>query len=136
LFLDEKTLWPDGKYVTTHLVVSRNILQKNRNLVRKLLAAHVSVTKKLNGDRSEAGRILNAQLKVETGKSLKEETITRALSRVEFTWDPVQSSLAESAESAHKIGFIRVEPKLDGIYELALLNEVLGEQQLPQIAAK
>jgi len=136
IFLEEKEIWPEGKYVTTHLVVSRAFLRRNPEVVRKLIAAHVAVTRKLNEDRAETARILNAQLKVETGKALKEETIKRALGRVEFTWDPAAASLYKDAEEAHRIGYIRTEPKLDGIYALNLLNDILKEESLPAIAAK
>ena len=136
LFLEEKELWPEGKYVTTHLVVRRNFLQQHPDTVRKLIAAHVAATKKLNEDRAETARILNAQLKAETGKALKDETINRALGRVVFTWDPVPASLFKGAQEAHQIGYVRTEPKLDGIYSLGLLNEVLKEQSLPTIASK
>src|SRR5688572_1181174 len=93
LFLEEKDIWPDGKYVTTHLVVSRAYLQDKPEIVKKLLAAHVEATKKLQGDKAGAAKILNKQLKEETGKTLKDEVISRALGRVDFTWDPVQASL-------------------------------------------
>jgi len=136
LFLEEKELWPEGKYVTTHLVVRRNFLQQHPDAVRKLIAAHVAATKKLNEDRAETARILNAQLKAETGKALKDETINRALERVVFTWDPVPASLFKGAQEAHQIGYVRTEPKLDGIYSLGLLNEVLKAQSLPTIASK
>src|SRR6185436_13262520 len=53
LFLDEKTLWPERKYVTTHLIVSRKFLASNPELVKKLVAAHVAVTKKLQADKEE-----------------------------------------------------------------------------------
>jgi NitT/TauT family transport system substrate-binding protein len=109
LFLDEKTLWPEGRYVTTHLVVSKKFLASHPEVVKKLIAAHVAVTKKINEDKTVASKILNDQLKAETGKSLKAEVITRALARVEFTWDPIQSSLYKSAESAFKIGFLRTK---------------------------
>lgn len=136
LFLDEKKLWPEGKFVTTHLVVSRATLQSRPGLVRKLVAAHVDITKKLNADHAAAAKILNAQLKAETGKALKDQTISRALERVEFTWDPVSSSVFKSAASAHRIGFIRTEPQLAGLYALTILNTVLKEQSLPVIAAR
>jgi NitT/TauT family transport system substrate-binding protein len=136
VFLEEKEIWPEGKYVTTHLVVRRSFLQANAETVRKLITAHVAVTKKLNENRAEAARILNSQLKAETGKALKDATISRALGRVVFSWDPVPASLYKGAEEAHRIGYIRGEPKLDGIYSLGLLNEVLKEQNLPAIAAK
>lgn len=136
LLLDEKTLWPDGKYVTTHLIVSKRLIQSNPDLVRKLVAAHIAVTKKLNEDKTAAAKILNDQLKAETGKSLQPEAITRALSRVEFTYDPVQSSLFKSAEDAHKVGFLKSPPNLDGIYSLNFLNAALKAQGLPTLAAK
>jgi NitT/TauT family transport system substrate-binding protein len=136
VFLEEKDIWPEGKYVTTHLVVSRAFLVNKPELVKKLIAAHVEVTKKLQSDKAAAAKILNKQLKEETGKALKDETISRALQRVEFTWDPVPASLYKGAESAHRIGYLRKPPKLDGIYSLTLLNQVLKEQALPVIAAR
>jgi NitT/TauT family transport system substrate-binding protein len=134
--LEEKTLWPEGKYVTTHLVVSRAFLQSRPEVVEKLVAAHVAVTKKLNEDRATTAKILNDQLKVETGKALKDEVISRALGRVEFTWDPAAESLYKGAEDAHRIGYIRSEPKLDGIYSLTLLNQILKAENLQEVAEK
>src|SRR3954470_16277856 len=40
VFLEEKSLWPEGRYVTTHLVVNRAFLLQHRETVRKLLLAH------------------------------------------------------------------------------------------------
>jgi NitT/TauT family transport system substrate-binding protein len=136
IFLEEKTLWPEGKYVTTHLIVSRAFMQRRPDVVEKLVAAHVAATKKLNEDRKATAKILNDQLKVETGKALKEGTILRALERVEFTWDPAPASLYKAAESAHRIGYIRSEPNLDGIYSLILLNQILKAENLQEVAAK
>ena len=133
LFLDEKTLWPDGRYVTTHLVVNKEFLAGHHELVKKLLAALVEVTRLINADKAAAASLLNEQLKKETGKALKAEVISRAMDRVELTWDPVAASLRKSAEFAYKIHFLRAEPQLDGIYSLKLLNEVLREKNLPEV---
>jgi len=133
LLLEEKTLWPEGRYVTTHLVVRREFLLANAVLIKKLLTAHVEVTRQINEDKLAAGKILNAELKKETGKALPDPVIERAMQRVEFTWDPISSSLRQSAEAAHKIGFLRAPPNLTGIYSLGLLNEVLKELNLPAV---
>ena len=134
LFLDEKVLWPDGRYVTTHLIVSRTFLARNPELVRKLLEALVEVTQQINADKGAASRVLNAELKKETGKALPDAVITRAMERVEFTWDPIGASLRKSAGAAYQVGFLRTPPDLAGIYSLRLLNEVLQEKQLPPVA--
>lgn len=134
LFLDEKSLWPGGRYVTTHLVVSRTFLANNHEIVTKLLAALVEVTERINSDKAAAAGLLNEQLRKETGRALKDEVIRKALSRVEFTWDPMCASLKQSADASRRIGFIHQEPALGGIYFLNPLNDVLKEKGLQPIA--
>lgn len=133
LFLDEKDLWPDGRYVTTHLIMSKEFLAKDPKLVRNFLAGLVEVTQQINADKKAAAVILNQEMKKETGKALPEGVISRAMERVEFTWDPISSSLRKSAEDAHRVGFLKSRPNLDRIYSLNLLNEVLKEQNLPPV---
>lgn len=133
VFLEEKALWPDGRYVTTHLVVNKTFLADNQELVRNLIAALVDVTDRINSNKSAAIPILNEQLKRETGKALKAEVIQKAMARIEFTWDPICSSLKRSAEASHRIGFLRAEPRLDGLYFLSLLNDVLNERNRPAV---
>ena len=133
LFLEEKTLWPEGRFVTTQLVVNREFLAKNRELVKTLLGAHVAATQAINADKVIAGRILNEELRKETGKALAALVVDRAMARVEFTWDPIATSLYKCAEAAHQVGFIRKKPDLNGIYDLSLLEEVLKEKSLPAV---
>lgn len=133
LFLDEKTLWPDGRYATTVLIMNRNFLATHAKFTRTLLQALVEVTQQINSNKTEAARVLNAQLKKETGKSLSDAVIARAMERVDFTWNPVPESLRKSAKAAHQIGFLRDTPDLKGIFQLNMLNVVLKEQNLPPI---
>jgi len=133
VFLEEKTLWPDGKYVTTHLVVNKRYLASHQEIVKKLITALIEVTERINADKTAAAVVLNEQLKKETGKTLKPEVIQKAMARVEFTWDPICASLRKSAASAHTVGFFKKPPALDGIYSLELLNAVLKEKNLPLV---
>jgi NitT/TauT family transport system substrate-binding protein len=134
LFLEEKALWPGGRYATTHLVVNKMFLTDNQEVVRNLIAALVEVTRRINADKAAAIPILNDQLKRETGKALKAEVIQKAITRIELTWDPICSSVKKSAEASHRIGFLRAAPRLEGLYSLSLLNEVLKEKDLPPVA--
>jgi NitT/TauT family transport system substrate-binding protein len=132
IFLEEKSLWPEGKYTTTHLIVSKKFLDKNRDLVKKLIAAHVEVTQKLIPSK-EVETILGKELKRETGKELPNAIIHSALGRLTFTWDPVVTSLKKNALDAHKTKFLRSVPDLSAIYDLTLLSEVLIEKGLPPV---
>jgi len=134
LFLDEKALWPEGRYATTVLIINRQFLADNPALTKNLLGALVEMTWKINADPAAAAKILNAELKKETGKALSDPVIAKAMARVEFTWDPVAASLRKSAAAAHQIGFLRQAPNLSGIFSLRPLNEVLKERNLPAVA--
>jgi NitT/TauT family transport system substrate-binding protein len=54
LFLEEKDLWPGGRYVTTHLIVNKSFLEANPTLIKNLLAAHIEVTQQINSDKVAA----------------------------------------------------------------------------------
>jgi NitT/TauT family transport system substrate-binding protein len=136
IFLEEKTLWPKGKYVTTYLVVTREFLKEHRDIVKKLIAAHVDITQLLNSNKTAVVKILNEQIRHETSRALRPEVIKRAFDRVEFTWDPIASSLERQAQGAYAIRFLRHKPDLTGIYELGLLNEVLREKKLATVSVE
>ena len=40
VLVDERDLWPDGKYVTTHLLVATKFLDANPEVVKRILAAN------------------------------------------------------------------------------------------------
>ena len=134
LFFDERDLWPNGQFVTTHLIVSTKFLTEHRNLVKKWIKAHVELTEWINKNLPEAKRVLNEEIKKETGKALPQPVLDDSFSRLQVTYDPVRSSLFTSAKWAFEAGFLgRERPDLSGIYDLSILNEVLVERGLNAI---
>ncbi len=131
VLIDEGTLWPGGRYTTTLLVMSRKFLVERPAAARKLIEAHIDITRQINEDRATSQRQISEQIKILTTKTLPEPVLTSALKRIEFTWDPVGSSLLKVAEDAHRIGFIREKPVLEGIFALDGLNESLKARKLP-----
>jgi NitT/TauT family transport system substrate-binding protein len=132
VLVDEGTLWPDGKYVTTQLVVRTAFLQQHPDVVENFLRGQIESTKYVNQNRTEAKQVVGSAISSITGKSLKPEVIDRAWANLTFTNDPIGSSLRTSAQSAAKLGFIQ-NVDLSGIYDLTLLNKVLtnlGEKQI------
>ena len=130
LYLEESSLWKDtgGKYVTTHLVSSVQFLNKQRDLLKRWIAAHVELTEWIQSNSDEAKKLLNEGMKRQTTRALPVETLDPAWKRLEITYDPIRASLLKSAEDAHRIGFIKQKPDLSKIYELGVLNEVLKER--------
>jgi sulfonate transport system substrate-binding protein len=136
VFVDEKSLWPEGKFVTANLIVRTDYLEKNPEIVKKLLGAHVDETVKINNNTKEAAKEFNAQLKKLTGQEISENVLDKAFSNLELTYDPLKLTLFKSANDAYDLGFIekgKDRPNLSGIYDTTLLNEVLVEKGLQSI---
>ena len=133
LLVDERDLWPNGDFVTAHIIVSTAFLKAHPDLVKAWLTAHVAVTQWELDHPSEAQALINTQIEKLTGKKLKDEVMTQAWARMRPTWDPISSSLVQSANSAFAAGFLKAKPNLDNIYDLTLLNEVLKSKELPEV---
>jgi NitT/TauT family transport system substrate-binding protein len=130
VLVNEKDLWPGGQFVTTHLIVATKFLQDHPDAVRRLLQGQVEANAFVNANTDEAQKIVNDGIAKITGKPLKDETIKAAWANLQFTDDPISSSLAASAQHAEKVGLLD-KVDLNGIYSLDLLNAVLkqaGEQ--------
>jgi NitT/TauT family transport system substrate-binding protein len=129
LFLDERTLWPNGQFVITNLIVNTKFLREHPDLVKKWLATHVDLTDWINSHPAEAKTVLNQQIQKETGKALPPAVLDEAFGRLQVTYDPIRSSLLTSAQSAYEAGFLGKQmPDLSSLYDLSLLNQVLSEK--------
>ena len=125
VLVDEKDLWPGGRFVTTHLVVRTQFLREHPETVEALLRGQLAANQQIEADPAKAKEVVNGQLEELTGKALEPETIDRAFANIEITEDPVASSLKTSAENAFATGLVE-EADLTGIYDLTLLREVRG----------
>jgi len=129
LFLDERTLWPNGQFVTAHLIVRTKFLKEHPDLVKDWIRAHVEITDWISSHLPEAKKLLNQQIQKETGKPLPDALLDDAFGRMQVTYDPLRSSLMTAAKSAFDAGFLgRQMPDLSSLYDLSLLNQVLAEK--------
>ena len=124
VLVDEASLWPEGEFVTTQLVVRTKFLEEHPGAVRKLLEGQVAANDFIAAHKAEAQTLVNDGIEKVTSKRLADDVITGAWKNLRFTNDPIASSLATSAKHAEVVGLL---PKVDlkGIYELDLLNQVL-----------
>jgi NitT/TauT family transport system substrate-binding protein len=133
VLLDEKTLWPEGKYVTTHLVVRTDYLEAHPDIIKALLAGHLAANDLVNSDPTRAQQLTNQGIEKITGKTIADKVITAAWPNLTFTVDPIASSLKGSADHATKVGLL--DPiDLTGIYDLDPLNELLTLAGKPTVS--
>lgn len=130
LFVDERSLWPNGQFVIGLLVVNTKFLSAHPDLVKNWIRANIDLTEWINGHQAEAKKLLNEQIQRETGKALSPQILDEAFSRLQVTYDPLQQALNTAARQAFEDGFLgRQMPDLSHLYDLTLLNEVLAEKK-------
>jgi NitT/TauT family transport system substrate-binding protein len=135
ILVDEKTLWPNQQFVTTHLIVSQDFLKKYPQTVTKLLQGHVKSVDFLTTGGAEAQKAANEQLAALNGKPLKPAILTASFKNLTFTVDPVSSSLFASAKHAEGVGLLK-PVDLKGIYELGPLNQILKAAGKPEVSGE
>lgn len=134
ILVDERDLWPNGDFVTAHIIAKKDYLEKNPDVIEKLLGAHIEKTNWINNNPEASLQAFNIELEKITQKTLPEDEYTEGMSRMKLTHDPVKESLFKSANDAFEIGFLgETKPELSRIYDLTVLNKVLTEKGLPEI---
>ena len=132
VLVDEKTLWPGGQYVTTHLIVRTDYLQAHPDIIRALLVGELEANALVNSDPVRAQALVNQGIKKITSKTIADKVITAAWPNLTFTVDPIASSLKGAADHATKVGLL--DPvDLTGIYDLTVLNELLRAAGKPPV---
>ena len=135
VFVDERTLWPGGKFDTTNVIVSKQFLDQHPDLVSKFLQAHVETVEYIASNPESAKSIVNSEIKRITGKALLSAELDLAFTHLTITYDPLASTLLQSADRAYALGFLGTsKPDLSGIYYLGPLNQVLAKKGLAVVA--
>jgi NitT/TauT family transport system substrate-binding protein len=127
VFLDERELWPEGRYTTAVLVVRRAYLKDHPDVVNRLVAAHVQATLTLRINRQAQAETLAREIAAELGKELPLPIVRAALDRIEPTWDPLLTTLQKGADDAFAVGFLPTKPNLSGIFVSGPLEAALRE---------
>jgi NitT/TauT family transport system substrate-binding protein len=132
VLVDEKTLWPNGQFVTTHLIVATKFLSAHPDAVLGLIKGEADAIKFIEDSPADAQKATNSGIEKVTGKPLKEAVLTAAFANLHFTLDPLSSALKKSADDAYAAGLLK-DTKLTGIYALDLVNGVLRGSGKPEV---
>ncbi|MGM1063437.1 ABC transporter substrate-binding protein [Saccharothrix sp. Mg75] len=135
VLLDEKTLWEDGKFPTTVLIVRTKFLQEHPQTVEALLRGHLAATDFGRDNQVEAKQVVNNALKTLTGKSLGEPVLDRAFDGIELVLDPQAKSFPRLAEDAVTAGVAKEAADVAGLVDFTLLNKVLSAAGKPTVDA-
>src|SRR5215510_14736820 len=131
--VNEASLWPGGKFVTTNLVVTQSFLKAHPSAVNGLLKAQIQANSYINSNPTGAAQSANAELTELLGKGLPGDVLTQSLKYITFTNDPIASSLTTGAQHAVAVGLLQ-PVNLSGIYDLGPLNKLLAAEKQAQVS--
>ena len=129
---DERDLWPDGKFPTTVLLVSKDFADKHPTAVKELLAGHLDSLDWIKKNPTELPGVVNAALQKATGKPLADEVLTRSLSAVSFSADPNAAAFATLVKNGVTAG-TQTKGSIEGLFDLAALNTALKARNEPAV---
>ena len=132
--VNEASLWPGGKFVTTNLVVTQSFLKAHPSTVNGLLKGQIEANAYINSNPTAAAQAANAELTKLLGKGLPSDVLTQSLKYLHFTNDPIAPSLATDAQHAVAVGLLK-PVSLNGIYDLGPLNKLLTADGQPQVSS-
>ena len=140
VLVDEASLWPNGQFVTTDIVVRTEFLQQHPDVVEAFLLANTQAVEFIKANPVKAQADFNTGLKALTGSSIDPALLASAWKNLTFTVDPLKATLVASAAHAVDVGLLD-QAKIDGaggfdpLYDLTLLNKVLVAQKLDQVTS-
>ena len=134
LLVDEATLWPDGRFPTTELVVATSFLNAHPDVVARLISGHIAAVDWINAHPQDAQKVVNDGLLQLTQKKLSSTVLADAWQRLTFTVDPLATALAKAASDAHAVGLLG-SVDLHGIVDLRPLNKALSARGRPAVSS-
>jgi NitT/TauT family transport system substrate-binding protein len=112
-----KVLVDDNSAITTVLVARADVLAKQRDLVRRLVAAHRELTDWIKANPNEAQRMAREELEAETHAKFAPELVASAWKRIVLTGEVSLDALKALIASAQSVGFLRNAPDLSRLVE-------------------
>jgi NitT/TauT family transport system substrate-binding protein len=132
---DERDLWPNKQFATTVVIVRKKFLDEHPDIVQKFLTAHVEAVDFIKAHQDEASQVIGDRIKMLTGKALPADILKQALSRTDFTYDPLKETVLTFADWSKALGYSKEDrSSLADLFDLKPLNAALtasGKTALP-----
>ncbi len=105
VLVDERTLWPDGRFPTTVLAASPDFVEKRPELLERFLSVHERAV--AAAGTPEGRTVVAAALAREYKKPVSNEVLERAFAQMSFGTELVPEHFEKLAADAHRLGFLK-----------------------------
>lgn len=116
VLLDYNEIFLDGNYPTAVVVANKDFMDEHPDLVEDFLAMHKDSTLYINENPEDAQKIVNEEIKLATEKSLDEDVIASAFSRMTITDTLNKDAVLAFADISKNEGFITEVPAAEDLF--------------------
>ena len=116
MVLDQNQVYLEGQYDVAVVVVRKEFLEENKELVDQFLEQHEAATKRIQEQPEEVQKIINGELKAGTGKNLSDSIMKEAFGRISFRRDYNTEAMSDFASLSKEQGFIKELPEEGQLY--------------------
>ncbi|MGI5131783.1 ABC transporter substrate-binding protein [Pseudonocardia sp. CA-107938] len=135
VLVDEKSLWPNGQFPTTVLIVRTEYLQQHPDTIEALLRGEQKAIDFATKDPAGAKTATNDAIKKFTGSSLAPTVLDRAFTELSFSSDPLAATFPQLSKDSVTAGAQPKEANLSGFVDLTILNKVRQAAGQPAVDA-
>ncbi len=125
LLVDERDRWPDKKFPTTVLVVTKTLATEHPEIVRKLVAANVSIIAWMKANPDAARKLVDTGLQKWAKKALPEELLKKAYANVEPSPELLDAALRKQLADGRALGFL-ADGDASGLTDRRFLDAALA----------
>lgn len=124
VLVDEKSLWPGGKFPTTVVIVRTEFLQQHPETVEAILRGEQKAIALIRDDPAQAKTVSNEAIGEITGKPLAADILDRAFTELSFDSDPLASTFPQLAKDSVTAGIAKSEADLTGFLDPTAVDAV------------
>lgn len=110
MLMDYDEIYMEGNYNVAVVVVRKEFMDKNPEIVKTFLKEHQAATDQINSDKENALTIINEELKSATGKALGEDIISESFERIGVSTELNRESVLDFAKISKEQDFIKELP--------------------------
>ncbi|MBA3906392.1 MAG: ABC transporter substrate-binding protein [Pseudonocardiales bacterium] len=135
VLVDEKSLWPNGQFPTTVVIVRTQYLQEHPDTIAALLRGEQKAVDFATANTADAKTVTNGAIKKLTGSSLSPGVLDRSFTELSFTLDPLAATFPQLSKDSVTAGVTDKETDLKGLIDVTALNGVLSASGKPAVDA-
>lgn len=111
LLLDYDQIYMEGQYDVAVVVVRKEFMEENPEIVEQFLMEHEAATVKILENKEESIKLINAELEKATGKALSDGIIKQAFERIGVSVELNKDSIMGFAKISKEQKFINEIPE-------------------------